>query len=270
MLHTGKSRFARVSRRLSRAFARRVGRRRHRALSRTVRRRGRRPGDASGLSFAKVRRALGPPSTVYAARCSVRDDLAALIIEPIQGRGGVHRSAARLSASAARPMRRARHRHDRRRDIHWIRANRSVVRGRPRERRSRYPLHRQSDGLRIADQRRGRPRRRSWTRGRHRAARRCTRRRISAIRSVRRGARDDRRAGTSRPSGEGETLGMQCSRPTPAALRSHSSRRPTFADAACFRASRCATPRCAAARRQAFACRNGRDLLAVRTWPATS
>ena len=130
-----------VSRRLSRPFVRRVGRRRNRALSRTVRRRARCPGDASGLSFGTYDERSGRHR-----RCTPR------VLRARRSCGGHHRahsrtrrrhrSAARLSASVARPMRRAAHRHDRRRDIHRFRANRSVVRGRTRGRRSRHPLHR--------------------------------------------------------------------------------------------------------------------------------
>ena len=167
MLSTGKVALCSLSRRLSRPFVRRARRRRHRALPRAVRRSSRRRTVAARLPAQRcVTATHRKPSRDAREALRARDDIAALVIEPIQGRAGCHRTAGRLSRGDARRLRRAAHRDDRRRDLHRLRAHRDLVRDRSRRRRSRHSLYRQGDGLRHSDQRRNRPVAASWMRGR--------------------------------------------------------------------------------------------------------
>ena len=147
-----------LSRRLSRSFIRRARRRRHRAISRTVRRRASHAAAAARFPHGAMHQ------TARAAKedadaLAPHDDLAALVIEPIQGRGGLRRSARRVTSQRCASVRRP--------GIVMIVDEIFTGFGRTgvwfavdrERRRSRHSLHRQGDGLRRSDQRGGRPRR---------------------------------------------------------------------------------------------------------------
>ena len=108
------------------------------------------PGRATFLPYP------GADATVEGALGAVRTalghdpDIGAVILEPIQGRGGVIVPPARLLARAARAVRRARPAADPRRDLHRVRAHRRDVRVRSRRRRPRSAVRRQGARRRRA------------------------------------------------------------------------------------------------------------------------